>query len=171
MKSTFQPKQKREKICTVIRENPGLNYQSLLRHTGFVNGVLSHHLKRLETEGMLRAKRKGRTVWFFPVLSDPSKDWLIINLRKETCKNILVFLLNKQAATFVEITQASRKSPATISYTLKHLVHNNVIKKIPGFQKKYSLCDPQLTKHLLDELDITPIDTMTDRFADSFSYY
>ena len=32
-------------------------------------------------------------------------------------------------------------------------------------------CDPQLTKHLLDELDITPIDTMTDRFADSFSYY
>ena len=171
MKSTFQPKQKREKICAVIRENPGLNYPSLLRHTGFVNGVLSHHLKRLETEGMLRVKRKGRTVWFFPMQSDPSKDWIIINLRKETCKNILVFLLNKQAATFVEIVQASHKSPATTSYTLKQLVHNNVIKKIPGFQKKYVLCDPQLTKHLLDELDITPIDTMADRFADSFSYY
>ena len=90
---------------------------------------------------------------------------------KETCRSILIFLLNKQAATFVEIVQASHKSPATTSYTLKQLVHNNVIKKIPGFQKKYALCDPQLTKHLLDELDITPIDTMADRFADSFSYY
>ena len=165
------PESKRERICAVVEKNPGSNYQSLLKGTGFANGILSHHLKKLEAEGELRVKRKGRLTWFFPPRSDPGRDHIIINLRKETCRNILVFLRDKEAATFVEITHAVRKSPATVSYTLKQLIESNVVKKVPGFQKRYSLYDYSLTNHLLEELDITRVDTLSDRFADSFSYY
>lgn len=166
-----QPNLKREKICKTIQDRPGSNFQGLLKWTGLGNGVLSFHLRRLEVEGDIRVKRRGRSTWFFPTHSDPARDWIIINLRKETCRDILVYLLNNESATFVEITGVVNKSPATISYTLKHLVSNNVVKKIPGFQKRYALYNYLLTKQLLDEMTITLIDSMTERFADSFSYY
>lgn len=165
------PELKRKTICTSIKKNPGFNYQDLLKDTGFANGILSHHLRKLEMEGLLRVKRKGRLTWFFPIGSDPDRDNLIINLRKETCRNILIFLLEKKLATFVEITQAVHKSPATVSYTLKQLTEGNVVKKVPGFQKKYSLSDHDLTIYLLEKLEITEIDILCDRFANSFSYY
>lgn len=165
------PELKRRVICMSVEKNPGFNYQDLLRDTGFANGILSHHLRKLEMEGLLRVKRRGRLTWFFPPNSDPCRDDLIINLRKETCKNLLIFLLEKKLATFVEIAQAIHKSPATVSYTLKQLIEGNVVKKVPGLQKKYSLADHGLTRSLLEKLDITEADKLSDRFADSFSYY
>ena len=169
--ASLRSKLRRESICKAVEENPGSNYQSLLKYTGFANGVLSHHLKKLEIEGKLRVRRSGRLTWFFPIFSDPDQDCIIINLRKETCKNILLFLLSKGPATFVEITHAIHKSPATTSYTLKQLTDSNVVRIIPGFQKKYSLHDRHHTEDILGRLKITRMDTLTDRFADSFSYY
>ena len=170
-RTSLRSKLRRESICKAVEENPGSNYQNLLKYTGFANGVLSHHLKRLEVEGRVRVRRSGRLTWFFPIFSDSDHDCIIINLRKETCRNILLFLLSRESATFVEITRAIRKSPATTSYTLKQLTEDKTIRIIPGFQKKYSLHDKDHTKDIMRRLEITRMDTLTDRFADSFSYY
>ena len=165
------PKMRRKRICTLVEENPGYNYQDLLKSTGFANGILSHHLKKLEKDGHVRIKRKNRMTWFFPPDSDPIQDEIIIHLRKETCRKILVLLLSKEIATFGEITQEVKKSPSTVSSTLKNLIENKVVRKIPDFKKKYSLYDFEATRNTLDRLQLTPTDSLKDRFADSFSYY
>ena len=122
-------------------------------------------------DGIIRVRKGKRRVWFFTNFSNPEDDLIIVNLRKETCRKILVFLLEKQEATFNEITKAAKKSPSTISFTLKHLIKDNVVKIIPGFKKKFELNDYNKTLEILRNLELTNTDKLKERFIDSFSYY
>ncbi len=166
-----RPESRRRMICALVERRPGSNYQDLLRRTGLANGILSHHLRKLEEGGRLRVMRKGRLTWFFPPMSDPGRDGIIISLRKETCRGIILLLLDVEAATFAEVARAVRKSPATVSYTLKQLVGGGVVMVVPGFQRRYSLCDCRLAREILENSGIMRADSLADRFADSFSYY
>ena len=162
---------KRQKICLTIEENPGYNYQDLLKDTGFPNGILSHHLKSLEKNGLVRVKRKKRMTWFFSPNSDPIEDELRIHLRKETYRKILIYLLENKEITHKRMIRILEKSPSTVSYTIGNLLESNLVRRTLNFRKTYSLVDPELTRIILENTETTPVDTLKDRFADSFSYY
>lgn len=162
---------RRQKICLTIEENPGYNYQDLLKDTGFTNGILSHHLRSLEKNGQVRVKRKKRLTWFFSPNSNPVEDELRIHLRKETYRKILFYLLDHKEITHKQMIRILEKSPSTVSYAVGNLLESNLICKTSNFRKTYSLIDPQLTKTILEGTETTHVDTLKDRFADSFSYY
>ena len=162
---------RRQKISLAIEENPGYNYQDLLKDTGFPNGILSHHLKSLEKNGLVRVKRKKRMTWFFSPNSNPVEDELRIHLRKETCRKILIYLLEHKEITHKRLIRILEKSPSTVTYTMRNLLESKLIYKTSNFRKSYSLIDPQLTKAILEGTETTSVDTLKDRFADSFSYY
>lgn len=96
---------------------------------------------------------------------------ILIALRKETCKKILVYLLNFNRADFNQLQKAIDKSSGTTSITLKKLIEQQVIKVIHGFPKKYTLEDFEKTSHILEMMDVSYSDKLKDRFADTFSYF
>lgn len=115
-------------------------------------------------------KRTARRSWYFLPGTKPSEINLIINLRKETSKSILSFLLLNGLSTFSEIQKSSSKAPATISLTITHLTELELIRRIPGTRPKYELSNRDLTFDCIKKIEPNSSDKLKERFADTFSY-
>jgi len=164
------PYQKRKTILKMVENDPGVGFLDIQKETGYGNGVLSHHLKILENNNLIRILRAERKMWAFPINSDPSEDTLRIYLRRETCQSILLLLLREETATFSQICNEIKKSPSTTSTTLKTLIQERLVKKIPGFGVKYCLADHDMAVGVVGKTKISKTDVLKDRFADTFSY-
>lgn len=163
--------QKKKNIQKLVEDNPGLGFIDIQKDTGYANGVLSHHLKTLSNEGHIRIKQGNRKIWIFSSEFDSTNDDAIIFLRKETCRKILVFLLQTNLATFSEIQKAIERSPSTTSLTMKKLLDHKLIRRTFGFPHKYALENQDKIRQIIQTTKISEINALKDRFADTFSYY
>jgi len=166
----YQANPRVNKLLAIISENPGIRYIDLARSSGLGHGVLSHYLSRMEKYVMIRVRQNNQRRFFFPLDSPPENDMLLFFLRKETHRMILLFLLEKQSAKFGEIVDKVKKSPSTVSLALTQLIQLKIISK-SGIDKKYENVNPSLTKEALQKINPTELDTLKDRFADTFSYF
>ncbi|MFW3146067.1 MAG: winged helix-turn-helix transcriptional regulator [Thermoplasmatota archaeon] len=64
----------RSKIYRAIIQYPGSSFTDLRMLLGIKNGTLSHHLIKLEKEGLLRSKKIGIFRRFYPASGDVPKD-------------------------------------------------------------------------------------------------
>lgn len=158
-------------LLHIISESPGLTFTGIRRCSGLANGVLSHYLVNMEKRAMLRSRKGRKMTWYFLPHDPIEDDYIIISLRKETSKNILGFLLTKRQATFVEITNAAKKSPPVVSITLSQLQDIGIVKATNGFVKKYEITNPDMIIRLSKKIDPTMSEKIKDRFADTFSYF
>jgi predicted transcriptional regulator len=154
----------------IISKNPGIGFTDLSRDSGLGNGVLSHYLSRMEKHIMIRVRQNNKRRLFFALDSSPENDMLLIYLRRETYRTILSFLQAKQNATFGEIVDEVKRSPSTVSLALTQLIRLNLISKSRR-DKKYEVTSPSLTKEAMQKINPTELDTLKDRFADTFSYF
>lgn len=157
-------------ILQLISEKPGLRYSEIKKTTGFPNGTLSHCLSKMIHDGKITCQRFGKRTWFFPPQTDSLEFGTIIQLRKETTKKILFFLLEKRVATFKEIRDHIKKSPSTTSLALTSLIEENIIRRIPGINVKYDLADEKKTFSIIKKIEPSFADSLKERFADTFSY-
>ena len=158
-------------ILEILEQNPASRYTDLMNDSGLKNGVVSHYRKMMEKVGLIRARRIKNQDWYFASTFDESRDFLFIHLRKETSRRILVFLLDKEQVTFSEILNHVKKSPSTLSITLSNLVQANLILVEHGMTKKYSPNNKESIINALDQIKPKTLDTLKDRFADTFSYF
>ena len=171
MVELYRSIQKRMKIASLVENSLGMSYSEIKRNTGFSNGTLSHHIKFMEKNSSIRIRRDKRLLYVFPLNSEPYDDRFIISIRKETCRRILVYLLDKKSTRFNEIRDAVKKSRGTVSVTLKQLTNAMLVKRVLGFKKTYELYEPAKTVEILQKLHPTTVDKLKERFEDSFSYY
>lgn len=157
-------------ILQTISTNPGLCFSELKAMTGLQNGTLSHWLLNLEAKSKLFVKREKRRTWYFLSSINPDETETIIHLRKETSKGILTFLLENTEASFQQLQSSIQKAPSTISLTLTQLVELELVERIPGFTVKYKLSNKQITIDSLRKVDPNFLDSLKDRFSDTFSY-
>ncbi|SRR5579875_93681 len=135
-------------IMSIISSNPGISFRDVLRQSGLTNGVLSHYLARLQEKGFLLARRTRRKVWLFTGDMQQEETSLIIQIRNETSRAILMHLLEKKEATFYDFTGSISKCPASISLRLSKLIEEGVVKKTGGVRKNYYLKDPKLVARI-----------------------
>ncbi|HHD15081.1 MAG TPA: winged helix-turn-helix transcriptional regulator [Euryarchaeota archaeon] len=64
----------RQKIYDAIRRYPGMSFTDLRVMLDIKNGTLSHHLIKLEKEGLVRSKKIGIFRRFYPAGSAMPKD-------------------------------------------------------------------------------------------------
>jgi len=57
---------RRNKLTELIGKNPGIQFRDLMRLTNLKNGVLSHHLRRLEKTESVKVERLPRQTRFYP---------------------------------------------------------------------------------------------------------
>jgi len=164
----YNPKVK--KILNIISSNPGICYKELQEDSGLPNGTLSHYISNMVKDSKIWVKRTSRRSWFFLPDTKPFEADLIINLRKETSKKILSFLLLNGPSGFSEIQKDTNKAPPTISLTITHLVKLGLLRRIPGTRPKYELVNRDLTFMAIKKIEPNTTDKIKDRFADSFSY-
>jgi predicted transcriptional regulator len=119
----------RKDIYNYVCKNPGIRFRELIRLAGISNGVLSHHLGRLEKSGEIRVERlsNNRVTRYF-IVGIPKKDSDIIGyFRSRVVRSIVFFMLKNEFCTFNEIVDHVGKAPSTVSWHIKRLKEAGIL--------------------------------------------
>jgi len=135
-------------IAKIIQNNPGIHVRGIMNETELENGVIVHHLEKLEKQGKIKSKKYTRYKRYYSLDIVEDEYDIIRNLRKPTKKEILLFIVVKKNASFKEILSKTHKSPSTVSWNLSELINNNVIEKYEKDRKTfYRVKNMKLLKH------------------------
>jgi predicted transcriptional regulator len=137
-------------LTGIIDENPGIHFNELVRKSGIKNGTLTHYMNKLELDGSIKIHREiGKTRYFSPLINDDEVK-IIQFLRKETSKDIILALVEKNGLEFQEIKKIIHKSsPSTSQNLSKLLISNLIIAKIIETKKKFYIKNDLLIGNLI----------------------
>jgi predicted transcriptional regulator len=117
----------RKMILELINEMPGIRYIELKRITGLAYGTLTYHLSRLEHEGKIKVIRTYRKSRYYPVYVSELEAKILDCLRNNTCKNILLIMVEHRYATLHMLMSILKKGKSTIRYHISRLLSIGVI--------------------------------------------
>ena len=124
---------RREAVIDLIKKRPGVSYNEIVHETGLSNGVVSHYLIKIMESGEVEKEGIKRGKYFLKNI--PKKDRKMITLlRNKTNNDVFKLLLNNfgndEISTQNEISKIVKKSPSTISVSLKNLQKNGIIERV-----------------------------------------
>lgn len=155
-------------LLEIIQKNPGIKFREIMRYAGLKNGVLSHHLGKLEKQGIIQVHRKSRETRFYPLHISNSESKIINALRRETPRNILQSLiLHQEGLEFNQIVKEVSKAPSTVSFYLSQLVDDEiVVLSLSERRKQYKIKDRNALDRLIEEYHPGLLDKPTSGFED-----
>ena len=127
-------------MLNIVKKNPGIRFNEIMRISNIRNGTLSHYVKKLEDEKSIELERTPRVTRLYPsgIPSDEAKICKYLTMNSQ--RKLILYLLKKKVATSIEIREFLKKSPSVISVNLNELFKQKIISKqydIPS--NKYSL--------------------------------
>ena len=140
-----------ELIHNIIKENPAVRFNNIMRISKLKNGTLTHYIAKLEKSKKIHVERTPRITRFYDITVPKKEAEICKQLTRPTAKHIITLLLRKDVLTFPEIRDYVNKSPATVSVCLSDLFKSGIIEKaydIPS--NKYSLKNPTLIRGVLN---------------------
>lgn len=162
--------ERKSQLVEIIEKNPGVKFREIMRTSGMKNGVLSHHLSKLEKEGVVQVKRDPGQTRFFPLHISEKESKIIKALRRQTPKDIVQALILNEKLDFKDIVKEVNKSPSTVSLYLSQLVQDDIVRiKLANRKKMYCLTDKQTIDKLIDEYHPGLIEKPTSGFEDIFN--
>jgi len=89
----FRAENRRIELSELIGKNPGIQFRDLMRLTNLKNGVLSHHLRRLEKTESVKVERLPRQTRYYPRDFSDEESLVAKALRKKTPRDIIYTLM------------------------------------------------------------------------------
>ena len=151
-------KNRREELTELIEKNPGISFRDLMRLANLKNGVLSHHIRRLEKTESIKVERLPRQTRFYPRGFSDDESVVAKALRKKTPRDIICTLMlndadGKKGLEFSQIVSNVSKSPSTVSIYLSQLIRDDIVKITLDInrKRKYRISDKQLVDRLIED--------------------
>ncbi|MBI5698662.1 MAG: ArsR family transcriptional regulator [Thaumarchaeota archaeon] len=158
-----------EKIIQLVSQNPGIRYSEIMRETGLKNGVLSHHLSKIEGAGKIIIERTPRVARIYPCGTQQQEAHIIKSMRNPTMKKIIISLLSEQLS-FKQITEKAGKSQGTVSVYLKELTENGIVsRKINNNDLVFELADSVYVRDVISRHKTSLFERTADNISDIFS--
>lgn len=157
-----------KKLVEIIEKNPGVNFREIMRIAGLKNGVLSHHLNKLEKSGSVQVQRDTGLTRYYSLDISEEQSKIISSLRRDTQRRIIhALMVNKEGLEFSEIVQEVRKAPSTISLYLSQLLEEKTVKILLEERKrKYRIANRELVDSLIEEYQPGMLDRPVSGFED-----
>jgi len=171
----LRAKNRRTELTELIRKNPGIQFRDLMRLTNLKNGVLSHHLRRLEKSESVLVERSPRQTRFYPRNFSEEESKVAKALRRKTPRDIIYTLMlndvensDKKGLKFSQIVDNVSKSPSTISIYLSQLLRDRIVKITLGYdhKKRYHLLNKKLIDRLIEDHHPRRLDKSVSGFED-----
>ena len=157
----------RRQIRLHVRSNAGIHFNELVRESGFAPGQIQYHVQRLlDEDELVRDQFYGRT-HYFPPTYDQCERAMLALFRRETAREIVVYLIEHEPATPAGIAAGLDIARSTLEYHLSRLVEHEVVEKRYNGQHRVSLvlANPERTGELLSVVEPTVPDRLLDRFT------
>ena len=156
-----------QKLQELIDDNPGIQFREIMRSSGLKNGVLSHYLKKLEDNGVIKVMRGPRQVRFYSPSVTEEESIVIKALRKETPRDLLLALIKDDGLEFSELVSEVNKSPSTVSLYLSQIVAEGLVEiKVVELKKRYHIKVRELVDKLVEEHRPGSLEKSTSGFED-----
>jgi DNA-binding transcriptional ArsR family regulator len=150
-----------------IELTPGIRYRELLRLTGLVNGVLTHHLTALEKANIIKVYRESRLTRYYPVGVSDKESAILKFFRHEPIREILLFILENETCTFNEIVDHTGKAPSTVSSHLKRLKEAGIVSVRYGeHYQLYSIVEGDLVAEVFSKYTVNFVDKVVDNYTE-----
>jgi predicted transcriptional regulator len=169
MQTTEQEEEEDIKVLLVkhIEQTPGIRYRELLRLTGLVNGVLTHHLAVLEKANVIKVYRESRVTRYSPVGVSDKESAILKFVRHEPTREILLFILENEMCTFNEIVDHTGKAPSTVSSHLKRLREAGIVSVRHGeHYQLYCIVEGDLVAEVFSKYTINFVDKVVDNYTE-----
>ncbi|MGQ0772346.1 MAG: winged helix-turn-helix transcriptional regulator [Nitrososphaerota archaeon] len=156
-------------IIQLVNENPGIRYSEIMRETGLKNGVLSHHLSKIEQTGKIVIERTPRVARLYPCGTPQEESIVIKHLKSPTARKILTALLVKDLS-FKELVHNVKKSQGTVSLSLKSLCEDDIVERtFVNGNLIFQLADKTLLNKLVETQKSSLIESSANNISDIFS--
>jgi predicted transcriptional regulator len=172
-RNTRQRKQLEKKsvataILAYITKNPGVHFKDLNRALNLAPGTLQYHLYKMEQVEDIRVLRKQYfTSYFPPSMKDPLDQKIMVLLRQNIPRNLIILLLEKSEKSGLELATSLKITKSTLSYYTKRLVELDILSiKVEGREKRYSVNNPERTTKLMKDYKESFGDKVVNRFID-----
>ena len=162
---------RKEMVLEIVKKNPGIRFNEIMRISDIRNGTLSHYVKKLENAGSIMLDRTPRVTRLYPTGIPKNEAKICKFLTIETQRKILLFIMKKEVATSAEIKKFVNKSPSVISVNLNELFKAKIINKkydIPS--NKYSLRNAEEVKGILNEYYPNLVDKYTENTIEMLEF-
>ena len=162
-----------EKILQFVQNNPGCHLRKIKEMISISQGTVQYHTDRLEKMGRITSNRSGLYKHYFPVgvIQNNEKEILQI-LRQETTRQILMFIVERQAPTQTDIVNSIGISAASVNWHVRHLIDFKIIEGAKkGKYTRYQLSHSSDSKNIVTLLkNFYPSiwDKWSDRLAEMF---
>jgi predicted transcriptional regulator len=156
----------RRTIYDLVTRFAGCHLREIERASGMSFGMVSYHLSYLKRHHLIREERDGNHLRYFPLTMDVHDEKLLALLRQRSVRNILLFIMVHEGCSHQDIVSFVRLSPSTITWHLKKLLVNEIIRlERRGKYNSYLLDVP---KELIMNLLITYRESFLDSLVDGF---
>jgi predicted transcriptional regulator len=156
-----------QKLQTLIDDNPGIRFREIMRSSGLKNGVLSHYLKKLEDNGVVKVVRGPRQVRFYSPNITEEESIVIKALKKETPRALLLALIKEDGLEFSQLVKEVKKAPSTVSLYLSQIVADGLVEiKFVELKKRYHIKVREIMDKLIEEHRPGSLDKPTSGFED-----
>ena len=143
---------RRKVVLEIVKKNPGIRFNEIMRISNIKNGTLSHYVKKLEDEKSIELERTPRVTRLYPAGISSEEAKICKYLTRSSQKKLILFLFKKGTSTSLEIKDFIKKSSSVVSVNINELFREKIIQKqydIPS--NKYSLKNPEQIKEVLEE--------------------
>jgi predicted transcriptional regulator len=143
-----------KRILQFIQNNPGCHLRKIREMIGISQGTVQYHTDRLEKMGRITSTRSGLYRHYFPVgiFQNNEKEILQI-LRQETTRQILMFIVERQAPTQTDIVNSVGISASSVNWHMRRLFESRLVEEIKeGKHKRYQLQDRRVSSKYITEL-------------------
>jgi predicted transcriptional regulator len=157
----------RTRIAEQVESRPGVHFNDLVRRSELAPGQVQYHLRDLLSENRLASEHLyGKTHYYPPEYDDWERSALAL-FRRETARNVLVSLLERETARPATLADDIGIARSTLEWHVGHLVEQDLVEKRRDARNRVTLAPtrPEATARLLAAITPSFPERMVDRFT------
>ncbi len=130
----------RREIMNHILDNPDVHLREIKRTFKISMSTALWHLRVLERAGLIKSKKVGNRLMYFPAYYHPEEALVMLTLKNEKAKMIVDMLADVGYAHLRRIARELGINPETVRYNLRKLERAGVVvSRVRGNRIEYSL--------------------------------
>ncbi len=162
----------RKKIYLAVKKFAGSHFREIQRKSGLSVGSVQHHLHSLVKSGLIREVKKNNNIVYFPREFESGNTVLLGLLRQESIRKIILIIMLNKNCNHEQIVKHANLSPSTISWHLKKLQQEGIVKADKQGRKTFYklLCGEKEVVNLLITYQESFVDALVDRVIEMWSF-
>lgn len=162
----------RKKIYLAVKKFAGSHFREIQRKSGLAVGSVQHHLHFLVKNGLVKEIKKGNNIVYFPREFESENTALLGLLRQENIRKIILFIMMNKNCNHEQIVKYANLSPSTISWHLKKLQQEGVVKADKQGRKTFYklIYGEKEIVSLLITYQESFVDALVDRVIEMWSF-